>query len=389
MADFNQQPPARQALTILALADLANPRAAPLVAKTAESATGEVRVQALGVLPVFKIRGAARVLVASSLDSDPRVAQTARASLARLAGADVDPLIIALLEDRDTQRRRLGIDLSARRSIAAATPDLLTLSESAQREERLAAIAALGATVTLDDLPKLLQKATAAASPADLAAAREASRAACVRMPQDKCAAILAGRLGDDGADVDAFLLDQLGIVGGTLALETVVSAARSKNDSQQDAATRVLGEWLSADAAPAMFELARTLPNRKYQIRALRGYIRIARQLDMPTAARMEVCRNALRIADRNDEKTLVLEVLRRHAAGTGLAIAASLLSDADLREPACNAMLAIADKVVLTSPDDVTKPLEQVVQATRRQETRDRATALIAQALQKLSTN
>ena len=86
-----------------------------------------------------------------------------------------------------------------------------------------------------------------------------------------------------------------------------------SNDDTMQDAATRLLGTWLSADAAPDMLDLAKTLPAGKYQIRALRGYVRIARQLNMTPEERIAVCRNTLAIAKRSDDKGLVFEVIRR----------------------------------------------------------------------------
>ena len=47
-------------------------------------------------------------------------------------------------------------------------------------------------------------------------------------------------------------LLEQLTSVGGTTALKTVVAAAKSSDDAMRDAATRLLGEWLSADGYEA-----------------------------------------------------------------------------------------------------------------------------------------
>ena len=129
--------------------------------------------------------------------------------------------------------------------------------------------------------------------------------------------------------------------------METVVTAARSSDDAMRDNATRLLGGWLTADAAPALLDLAKTLPEGKYQIRALRGYIRIARQLDMTLAERMTVCRNALAIAERNDDKTLVLEVLKRYPTPEGLQLANSLLEDPDLQAAAKSAIQAITNAI------------------------------------------
>lgn len=60
----------------------------------------------------------------------------------------------------------------------------------------------------------------------------------------------------------------------------------------------------MSADAAPVLLDLAKTETSNKYKVRALRGYIRIARQLDMEPKQRMEMCRQAIEVAQRADEK-------------------------------------------------------------------------------------
>ena len=142
-------------------------------------------------------------------------------------------------------------------------------------------------------------------------------------------------------------LLEQLTSVGGTTALETVVNAAKSNDDVMQDNATRLLGVWLTADAAPALFDLAETLPEGKYQIRALRGYIRIARQLNMTPEERMTICRNVLAIAERSDDKLLVLEVLKRYPTREGLQLAEPLLEDPELRATAQSTVRIIRDNI------------------------------------------
>ena len=166
-------------------------------------------------------------------------------------------------------------------------------------------------------------------------------------MPQQGCAEKLTNALSDAPTTAKTLLLEQLASVGGATALETVVAAARSNDETMQDNATRVLGEWLTADAAPALFDLAKTLPEGKYQIRALRGYVRIARQLDMTPEERMAICRNVLAIAKRRDDRVLVLEVLKRYPTKEGLQLAESLLEDPELRPAAQSTINVIRGKM------------------------------------------
>jgi hypothetical protein len=173
-------------------------------------------------------------------------------------------------------------------------------------------------------------------------------------MPQQECAEKITAAMAKTTPAAQVILLEQLAAIGGPTALKTVVSAAKSNDDDLQDAATRVLGEWLTADAAPQMFELVKSLPSGKYRTRVLRGYIRIARQLDMSLDQRMDVCRNALANADRKDEKLLVLAVLRRHRSPKGIAIAKSLLNEPGLKKQAQLTIAQITE--VVGNNDDET---------------------------------
>ncbi|HBL45387.1 MAG TPA: PBS lyase, partial [Planctomycetaceae bacterium] len=91
----------------------------------------------------------------------------------------------------------------------------------------------------------------------------------------EETAQALAGAMAGATNDQKLILLDQLAAIGGKTALETVVAAARSNDDALQNKATDLLGKWGTIDVAPPLLELAKTLENNKYKIRALRGYIR------------------------------------------------------------------------------------------------------------------
>ena len=43
--------------------------------------------------------------------------------------------------------------------------------------------------------------------------------------------------------------------MGGPKALETIAGAVKNGDDELQDVGTRVLGEWMTADAAPVLLE--------------------------------------------------------------------------------------------------------------------------------------
>jgi hypothetical protein len=140
---------------------------------------------------------------------------------------------------------------------------------------------------------------------------------------REGCAAKLAAALEKAPAEAKAMLLDVIGEVGGTKAVATMAAAARSGETALEDAATRLLGKWMTADAAPVLLELATAEPAGRFKTRALRGYIRIARQFVLPDDERAAMCRRALAAAGEDADRKAVLEILVRYPSAATLVVA------------------------------------------------------------------
>ncbi|MEE8450893.1 MAG: DUF1080 domain-containing protein [Thermoguttaceae bacterium] len=382
VAQFKTQTPERQALLLIALGDLGSKASLPTVVEAAGSGEPEVRVQAIRTLAQLGDSSVIPVLLQGATQSDPRIAEAARSTLAVLQSGEINTAIVAMLDSGDSKTVALAVDMASQRKIASAAPALLRLAQSNDTTVRPAAIGALGSTAAIDDLPKFIDLAIGTLGSEEFATAAPAFKAACVRMPQEACAAELTAAMSGTSTVAKVFLLEQLTAIGGTTALKTVSAAARNNDGAIQDAATRLLGEWLTADAAPVMLDLAKTLDSDKYKVRALRGYVRIARQLNMTSEQRMAVCRNTLAIAGRDADRLLVFEVLRRYPTPEGLALAESCLGDDALRGPACSTLVAMAPLVAIRSPEETEKALRRVLDLTTDETLRQEAEKQIAKA-------
>ena len=133
--------------------------------------------------------------------------------------------------------------------------------------------------------------------------------------------------------------------------------AAKSSDPTLQDVASRLLGEWMTIDAAPVLLELAKG--TGRYQGRAYRGYIRIARQFTMSDAERVEMCKNALDAARQPAERKLVLEVAQRYPNVEMLKLAVKASQSPDLKDDGKAAAQAIAGK--LRKTDEVREVLSK----------------------------
>lgn len=167
-------------------------------------------------------------------------------------------------------------------------------------------------------------------------AAGEALQRATVRMPPDEVAEVIAGLLADAQGPRKAVLLEQLALVGGERALDVVAEVARSSDLADVDMATRVLGQWLSADAADVLGDLAANLNHPAYRLRSLRGYLRLGRQFDLPPEQRTNLAAHAYQLADRDEERTLAIDILLRFPTLEGLKwLAETGSQNRDLNEP------------------------------------------------------
>ena len=163
---------------------------------------------------------------------------------------------------------------------------------------------------------------------------------------RDACAARIAEAIGSAGPRAGV-LVETLADVGGGKALATVAAAAGSGHQSLADAATRVLGKWMTADAAPVLLDLATTDKAGPYRGRAMKGYLRIARQFALPEAERAEMCRRALAAAEDPADRKAVIEILVRYPHPATLAVAQEAVDMPDVAEEARAAVTAIEAKL------------------------------------------
>jgi hypothetical protein len=280
-------------------------------------------------------------------DSDAEVAQAAKAAIVGLDDANVDAEIRNRLAQAEARPLVALIEVAGLRRIEA-TELLTTKLNHPDPAVRGAAVSALGATVGPKNLGILISQATGAKDAADQEVAGRALRAACLRMPdREACAAQLAAAMPGAPLAIQATIVEILGAMGGAKALETIDVAMRSNEPRLQDAGSRVLGEWMSVDAAPVLLNLLKNAAEDKYRLRALRGYIRLARQFAMPDGQRAEMCQVALNAASRPEEQKLVLAVLERYPSLDALKVAAKATEIPALRGEAKRVALAIAEKL------------------------------------------
>ncbi len=353
-SELNQAPAERAALIVHAMADRNETVRLPAVLNAAISGPREVRLAAIAALGRVGDSTCLAPLLEIGSEDDPELAAITQQALAELPGDDVDTDIVARLPDATGKTQRLLIELIGQRRINAMQP-LLDAAGHSDPAIRHAALASLGATIPPDKVSVLIAKVIAPQRAEDVAAAQQALKAAAIRMPdREACAAEISAALETAPVATRSALLEILGAMGGPAALQTIGAAGKTNDAQLRDVSSRLLGEWMTIDAGPVLLELATSGSRDKYQVRALRGYLRIARQFDMPMEDRVTMCRNALAASPQPAEQKLVLEVLERNPSPATLELALGLLQVPELR--------ADATRTILTIAQNLKKPSRQV---------------------------
>ena len=347
-AELAQATPERAALLLEVLADRKDKVALPAVLAAVKSGPVPVRIAAIGVLPRLGDASCVPTLLEIAVGADAELTEAAKTALAGLPGADVDAEITSRLPKAEGKTLPVLIELVGQRRIDA-TAALFEALDHSDAEVRRAALTALGDTVDASELSKLISEVVAPKHPEDAKVAKQALRAACIRMPdREACAEQLLTAMSLAPASTKYTLLETLGAMSGPKALETVGAAAKSSDPRLQDLASRLLGQWMDVEAAPVLLDLAKTAPSEKYRGRALRGYIRLVRQFPIPDDERVVMCRKAIEASTSPAEKKLVLQFLGRYPTIDMLKLAAESTDVPELKEDASKASLVITQKLI-----------------------------------------
>ncbi|MFW6171236.1 MAG: HEAT repeat domain-containing protein [Planctomycetota bacterium] len=382
-AQLDNVPISRQVRLITALGERGDVEALSTVLAAVRSDHQAVRQAAVRSLAYFRDESVwPRLLDMACNRADAR-SDVARDALVRLDNPELDAMILEKLDGADSETRVALYDLIGRRRISEGVSALLRGMEAEAVSERLAAIESLGRTLPADRLDVLTARLLAKPSSEERRALLDALRDACVRLGDaEPCARRIVECLPETSGELTMELYELLGTVGGSTALQAFTEAVKDPSPAMQDTLTRVLGEWMSPDAAPLLLEIANSDMEEKYRIRALRGYIRILRQFDMTKRERIEMCQKAMPVVQREQERLLMLEALSRVPAPQTLSLAVTQLSHANVRPRAGEVALSLGANLVERHPRAVIEATEKVLATVQDEALKQRARQLLDQA-------
>ena len=384
-------PSDRQIVLIQTLAKREDNTALPALSAAARSGDKSVRVEAIRALAEVGSASALPVLLDLLGDADQKVAEAAQESLASLPGKDVDGAIMQLLASGAPARRLTAMDLIVRRRMTSALPALISAAGGSDPTLRSAAVKKLGELAGPDQLPGLLDLLAKAGSPEDVETMEQAVGAVSLRAENPAaCVGPIEARLAQSQPAQKCALVRVLGAIGGAKALQAVRAAVTDPSAEVHAAAIRTLGAWATVDAASDLLDLAKAAGNPTDKMICLRGYLRLAGQSEVPLDKRLAMCRQAVPLAQQDDEKKLLLAALGSIVAVEAVDLITPYLDNNGTKEEAGTAAVNLSEQILKGNDGakmapKLIEPLDKVAQVTANADLAKRAKALGDQAKSK----
>lgn len=341
-----------------------DPAARELALRAARAEPAELRLAALEALGRIGDETCVPVLLPTASGEKDPFQSAARQALRDLPGGKVDGALLEAARQGPVALRAEAIRALAGRGSTVAVAPLVELARDADAAIRREALAALGALAGPQNLPAVVALLVQA-TPADRAAAEQAVVATLRRSDPEPAAACLVGALAGRQPEVQAGLLRLLPRAPSPLALAALRRARTHPDAAVVDAAVRALSEWPEPTPAADLLDIARTTQNRTHRVLALRGVVRLAStSKGLPASEGVRLLAQAMPLADRADERKLVLAALATLADPAGLELAQKSLADKEVELEAATAVVQIAKALRRSNPDAAAAAIRNVLQ-------------------------
>jgi len=356
-AGFRKLGPPEQSLVLEALASRNDSAGRTLAVASVKSPDTGVREAALHALASLGRAQEVPVLAGAAAKETGDVRKAARESLDRLSGPGVSAAIVELARTGRRAVRAEAVRSLAERGNESVIPDLEKFTRDSDRGVRLAALAGLGDLAKARSLPFLLSCTLSATDDEIRGKTVESVESICKREDRVACEGPVLAACAKAGPEFLPDLITILPVVGGGKALAFVRERLASRDSGVREAAFRALGQWPEPPPETALKDLldeARGSPDFRIRVLALRGYIRLAGlPSDRPDPLTVSMLAEALASTTRPEDARSALSALAGIRHPSALALAVRYLDNAELKDEAASAVVAIAPMVKSADPD------------------------------------
>ena len=342
--------------------------AKPAVLAAAKSADDSIRIAALGALGTLGDASDVMFLAKTAAGAPGPESDAARASLAALRGADINKAALNAMATPDAKVRAELLRALAARRAAEAVPVIVKSLGDADAAVRIEGAKSLETLGDEKAVPPLIAYLAKAQTDEENQAAEKALLAACGRAAnKDACLQPVMAALPQSKMPAHGSLLRALGRLGGDKALAAARTAAADADPKVKEAAVRALADWPDSAAGPDLLAIAKSDTKGTLPVLGLRGYIRLAGLPEQAPAQKMQMCREALAVAKRPEEKRAVLAVLGEVNTAESLKMISPMLDDGTVKEEAAQAATKVAKALGNNLPPETKEMMEKVITFTK----------------------
>ena len=378
--------PALQIALLGVLSQRGDAAAAPAIASYAKSQDAAVRFAAITALDIVGDASAIPLLAEAASSADATEQKAARQALLDIRRGHVSEALIAGLATAKPEVQVELVRALSGRAEKSTVPKLLELAKTGAQAPRAAALGALAALADGSHVASLVQLLRDAQTTAARAEIQDMLGAVCQRAqakPGFDAGPIVQGLASGD-AEARAALLPVCSGLRDERVRAALRAAVADANAAVKTAAIRAVCETRDPELLPDLLAIARATTEPNLRTLALRGYVRLATAEEaakLSNAQRTDLLKQVLAIAQRAEEKRLVLAGLANVPDAGALEIVLPLLDDAEAQGEAAQAATQIASALRGTNASLVRAALKKVLAVTTDAGRRQAAEAILNQ--------
>ena len=326
-------------------------------------------------------------LLPLTVSNESQVANAAKKAITRLSDEKVNVRLISELQKSETSALTAKVIkdiLNARRCLDL--PDLVSADlTSDDQEVRNRARNVFNRLGTPQHIAMLL-KSLNGIPRSEFSHLSKAVLSICRRIPDaNRQAAPLIEAYPNAADKLKIEMLSLIGQIGGKQAGEFIEAKRASKVAFEADAAITALANWPNAEFAETLLKIASDTRDANQRIRAIRG---LARVVVLPSskfddAAQLQHLSDAFELADRIDEKRLILDRAKAIDTIESFRFISPHLSTPQLADVAEKSLVQIARIPDLRGEySEVPRSLQSIIAQTKNEKLRVRAQSYLAES-------
>jgi len=339
-----------QAIMIRRLTERADSASLSAITTVALSSNVTIKVEALRALGILGDAESLPVLLDALNSSDTSV--VAAESLRRMNNPAIGTLLISEFKKSDSAATRCNvIEVLASRSDRDAMAVFIAALKDPDANVSKAGSKALGALGSASEVTPILDIIISTESSTQRLSAEKALSMIAVQCKNSDAISLPVGdALKTADQAVAKSLINILKRCGGQVAMLALQDQITTDNATQKKDIVRALASWKDSSPAETLLQIAVTEEDESTKILALRGYTTFASKAGGTKG--VDMCRKALDVAVRPDDKKVVLGILGSLAHRDALTLVEQYLDFPEYQVEAENAYSSIANTIIASDP-------------------------------------